>query len=559
MKSENQLDGLSCDVVVVGGGITGAGIARDAAMRGLHVVLLEKCDFAAGTSSKSSKLIHGGLRYLEQAELGLVFESLRERSILSQLAPHLVRPLPFLLPVYKGAPTGLETVNVGLWIYDTLAMFRSPRRHRTYRGASAAMLEPALLRSGMRGAVEYFDCATDDARLVLETILDAQTLGAECRSYTELTRLDRDATGRVHGVAYRDVLSGAEGVVACRAVIVAAGPWTDEVNQRLGIGIDRRLLRPTKGVHLVFPRERLPVSRALTLLAPEDDRVVFAIPWAGRTVVGTTDTDFDGVADQVAADRHDVEYLCGIANHFFPAAQLGPNDVLATWAGLRPLIADAADQPSTVSREHTILVRGDGVTVIAGGKITTYRHMACQCVDATLRWLRRAAPETLAGRTLRRGKTDRRPLPGGQAISPRSEIGAEQFARDLARKHRLEPALADHLVGRYGSRANTVCGMMARAPQLAEPLQDDLPDVWAEVDFAVEHDLAKTVDDVLSRRLSILLLGRQQGLDLAEPVAARMAAKLGWTEQFQHEQISAYRQVVAASRAFRNGPAEQEE
>lgn len=541
----------ACDIVILGGGITGAGIARDAALRGLRVVLFEKGDYASGTSSRSSKLVHGGLRYLEQAAFGLVFESVRERFTLSQLAPHIVRPLPFLFPVYAGAKTGLEMVNIGLWIYDTLALFRTLKRHRTFRGAGAATLEPALSRDGIRGAIEYYDCITDDARLVLETILDARAVGADCRSYTAVTGVDRASNGSVRGVCYRDQFSGAEGFVACRAVIVAAGAWTDEVRAEIGLGVDLPMLRRTKGVHIVFPREQLRVARALTLFAPDDGRVIFAIPWQGRTVVGTTDTDFAGSADDVYAGKEDVEYLCASANHYFPAAHLRPQDVLATWAGLRPLVADDARDASAVSREHTIVVRDDGITLIAGGKITTYRCMARQCVDATVRWLRKNAPDALAGRSLGRARTDRRPLPGGQAIKPRNQLGVRRLAQALARKHRIDPATADHLAGTYGGRAEAICRRIIEDPCLVDRLQSDMPHVWAEIDFAVDADLARTIDDVLGRRLPIRLAGREQGLDILPAVADRMAARLGWSANFTAEQVRDYRQVVAATRAFR--------
>src|SRR4051812_3614247 len=328
------------DLVVIGGGITGTGIARDAALRGLKVALFEKGDYASGTSSKSSKLVHGGLRYLEHGEIGLVFESVSERRGQTRVAPHLVRPLPFLIPIYKGAKPGLEVMNFGLWIYDSLALFRAPKLHKTFRGTRAALeVEPQLRAEGLRGALEYYDCATDDARLVLENALDAQALGAHCHTYTEVTRFERAEGGRITGVAVRDRLTGEVRSVTARAVVLAAGAWTDEMINRFEIPIGRPLLRRTKGVHVVVPRERLPLSRAITLVSPVDHRVMFAIPWRERTVLGTTDTDFTGTADEVAADRNDVQYLCDSANGVFPDARLEPADVIATWAGLRPLIA----------------------------------------------------------------------------------------------------------------------------------------------------------------------------------------------------------------------------
>src|SRR5688572_30360542 len=294
------------DLVIIGGGITGAGIARDAALRGLSVAMFEKSDYASGTSSKSSKMIHGGLRYLEQGEIGLVFESVSERRVQMGVAPHLVRPLPFLIPIYKGVRPGFEIMNVGLWIYDSLALFRAPRMHKAFRGTKAALaLEPQLRPEGLRGALEYYDCATDDARLVLENAIDATELGAECHTYTEVLRFERRPDRRITGVVVRDRLTGETRTVACRSVILAAGAWTDEMIRRFEIPMDRPLLRRTKGVHIVIPRERLNLARAITLISPVDGRVMFAIPWRERTVLGTTDTDFTGSADEVAADAED--------------------------------------------------------------------------------------------------------------------------------------------------------------------------------------------------------------------------------------------------------------
>ncbi len=540
------------DIVVVGGGITGAGVARDAALRGARVALFEKGDFGSGTSSKSSKLIHGGLRYLEHGEIGLVFESVSERRVQCQVAPHLVRPLPFLLPIYRGSKVGLEKMNIGLWIYDTLAMFRSPRMHRTYRGRKARALEPRLKQAGFKGAIEYFDCYTDDARLVLENVLDAIANGALCKSYTEVIAIERKRReGRVSGVRIRDVLTGEEQTIGAHSVVLATGPWTDELAAPFDLGFERKLLRPTKGVHLVFPREKLPLDRAVTLFSPHDERVMFAIPWCGRTVLGTTDTDFSGHADDVHADAADARYLCDAANAYFPEAQFSPGDVIATWAGLRPLIHEDGQDASDVSREHQIDVRDDGVVIVAGGKLTTYRLMAKEIVRATLSWLVDNDSTLFEGRPLTRPRTKKRALPGGVGLDDASPEGVTRFARELAAKHGLAPATADHLASVYGSRASELASSIAANPALGEPLQADLPHVWAEVPFAVTRDLARTVDDVLARRVPLLLLGRDQGLDIVDRVADLVRDTLGWNSERRAAEIARYRGTVADSRRFR--------
>ncbi len=538
------------DIVIIGGGITGAGIARDAVLRGLRVALFEKNDFGSGTSSKSSKLIHGGLRYLEHGEIGMVFESVSERAVQSKMAPHLVRPLPFLVPIYQQNKPGLEIMNVGLWIYDTLSLFRAPKLHKTFRGKKARELAPWLQPEGLRGAIEYYDCVTDDARLVLENVIDAVAHGADCHSYSEVVELERKRDERVAAVVVRDRLTGEQRKVPTRAVILAAGPWTDEVTGRFGVDTGRRILRCTKGVHLVFAHEKLPIRRAIAIISPVDGRAMFAIPWHGRTVIGTTDTDFEGSADEVHADREDVDYLCASANSYFPDAHFQPADVLATWAGLRPLInQEDVEEESDVSREHEIYVRDDGVTIIAGGKLTTYRRMAKEVVRATVRWLRKNDDDFTV--KLKKPHTKIRPLPGGAGLPELSIDGVSKLARRIADEYSVDFETADHLTRIYGGRAPELAELIDHDDELGERIEVDLPYVWAEIPYAVEHDLARTVTDVLARRVPLLLVGADQGLDVAERVAARMAPLLGWTPEQGQQSVEDYRRVVADSRQYR--------
>ncbi len=544
---------MQYDLVVIGGGITGVGIARDAALRGLKVALFEKNDYASGTSSKSSKMIHGGLRYLEHGEIGLVFESVSERRVQTRVAPHLVRPLPFLIPIYKGVRPGFEIMNVGLWIYDSLALFRAPRMHKAFRGTKAALaLEPQLRPEGLRGALEYYDCATDDARLVLENALDARALGADCHTYTEVLRFERRGDGRITGVVVRDRLTGTTSSVASRAVVLAAGAWTDEMIRRFEIPMDRPLLRRTKGVHIVLPRERLPLARAITLISPIDGRVMFALPWRDRSVLGTTDTDFAGTADEVAADMSDVQYLCDSGNGYFPGANLTPDDVIATWAGLRPLIAAPANvDESEISREHEVFTKNDGLVIIAGGKLTTYRRMARETVNKALHLLEELGD--LEGVTVNRESTKTRPLPGAVGIEPPDLEGVAAIGRKLIAEHQLDVDTATHLCGVYGTRAFELGAMIAADRTLGERMDRELPYVWAEVDFAAKHDLARTVEDVLARRVPLLLTARDQGLGVCERVAARLAAILGWDETVRAQMIDEYKAEVELSRRWRRG------
>ncbi len=539
------------DLVVIGGGITGTGIARDAALRGLRVALFEKDDFASGTSSKSSKMIHGGLRYLEHGEIRLVFESVSERRVLMNLAPHLVRPLPFIIPIYDGARPGFEIMNVGLWIYDSLAMFRAPRMHKAFRGAKAALaLEPQLRPEGLRGAFEYYDCQTDDARLTLETAIDANMLGATCHTYHEVTRFERRADGRITGVTVRDRLSNKTSTVYAKVVVLAAGAWTDEMIRRFEIPMDRPVLRRTKGVHVVLPRERLPLARAMTIISPVDGRVMFALPWRDRSVLGTTDTDFAGTADEVAADAHDVKYLCDSGNAYFPSANLTPDDVIATWAGLRPLIAPGENvEESETSREHEIFARPDGLVIIAGGKLTTYRRMAREVVNKTLDLLKDLGEDVEA----KRESTKHRVLPGGVGIEPNNLEGVAVIGRRLMDEYGLDVDAATHLCGVYGSRAIDIGSMIAADRSLGERMDRELPYLWAEVDFAGKWDLARTVEDVLSRRVPLLLVSRDQALGIVDRVADRLAAIHGWDATVRSTMIEEYRAEVALSRRWRQG------
>jgi len=383
--------GSDVDILVVGGGITGSGIARDAARRGLKVALVEMSDLASGTSSRSSKLVHGGLRYLEQYEFSLVFEAVSERRILMDIAPHLVNPLGFLFPVYKGSRKPLWMVNTGMWLYDGLSLFRSPRLHRNLEPKEVKVEEPALTTEKLTGAPLYYDCYTDDARLTLETALDATRAGATVATWARVVRFVKDEAGRVLGAVVRDEIGGEEKEIRAHAVVNATGPWTDDTIA-MSRRIEHSLLRPTKGVHIVVDHHKLPVQHAVVCFHPVDGRVLFAIPWGEQTYIGTTDTDYDGDSGEVAADLADVDYLIEAAAAYFPEHRLQRDDVLSTWAGLRPLMRPATENKdideSAVSREHQIVVGQDGLITIAGGKLTTHRRMAAETVDTAVKLLR---------------------------------------------------------------------------------------------------------------------------------------------------------------------------
>jgi glycerol-3-phosphate dehydrogenase len=529
------------DVVVIGGGATGAGVVRDATMRKLKVALVEKRDFGSGTSSRSSKLIHGGLRYLQHAQLKLVFEGTSERSLLIGLAPHLVRPIPFLMPTYKGQFPGLAMMDMGLWIYDALAKF-SVHRHTKHRARAVAEREPQLNREKLTGGIVYYDAVTDDARLTLENILESAELGAAVINYARVEGVQRKGS-RVSAVEVHDLLGGRSVTVRGRVFVNATGPWSDDTLLRIG-ETEKRRLRPTKGTHILVDRARLPANHAV-VMATHDKRITFTIPWAKRTVIGTTDTDYDGDFDRVVASGADVDYLLRVANHYFPGTKLTRSDVLATWAGLRPLIAADAVKTSDVSREHELFTEPGGVLTITGGKLTTYRRMGREVVDAAVERLRALGFAEDVGPCVTMRRHVRGGVGLGRAVTP------ESVADKLAARAGIPADVALNLALTYGSRATELLPYLGRDRASQQPLDPEFAYVWAQLDYAVETEMAATVDDFLGRRVPLLLMSRDQGLGVAAEVAKRMGALLGWDLATRERQLADYRRIVADSRAFR--------
>lgn len=547
------------DLLIVGGGINGAGIARDAARRGLSVVLVEMNDLAFGTSSRSSKLIHGGLRYLEQYEVALVFESVSERRILMDLAPHLVHPLGFLFPVYKESRRNLLTIKAGMWLYDGLSLFRSPRRHRTLTPADVEKEEPALRRDGLKGAPLYYDCSTDDARLTLETALDAAHAGATISTWTKVEHFIVER-GRVRGALVRDELTGKTTVIRAAAVINATGPWTDRTlalpredsdadAEAAGPHEIPRMLRTTKGVHIVVDRAKLPLAHAVVCFHPRDQRVLFAIPWGDRSYIGTTDTDDSGDPSSVHATRDDVEYLLSASHAYFPEHLLERGDVIATWAGLRPLIGEVEGaRESNVSREHKIVVGQDGIITVAGGKLTTYRRMSAEVVETAIQLLEFSG--ALRGRDLAVSRTERTPLPGADGWPEDDDVAKVAAQVEEASGGTLSRDLSLPLAQVYGMCALNIAQLCKERPELASRLIPDRPEILAQVEYAATNEFAATVCDVLIRRTQLFYRDVDQGLGCAERVADCLAACLSWDEATRHRELQRYRDEVALSRRW---------
>ena len=521
------------DLLVVGGGATGAGIAREAALRGLTVALVERGDFGSGTSSRSSRLIHGGLRYLEHRRFGLVRESLAERGVLLRIAPHIVRPLGFLFPIYKGDRVSHWKTELGLTLYDFLALGGNVRRHRALGKRGVLDHEPLLKTQGLTGGSLYWDAQCDDARLSLATLRSAASHGAVVANYTCVTAFEQEG-GQISGAILEDQLTGAQGTVHARVVVNATGPWVDVIRLLEDPGA-KSSLAPTRGSHVMVPRSRVGHHHAITFLSPIDGRVMFVLPWGDRSYIGTTDTEAAGSADQVTPTEADMLYLLRSANAIFPAARLGLEDVSFSWAGLRPLIADAAQTPGARSREHLVTVGPRGLVSVAGGKLTTYRRMAIDTIARVNQILKRPVAESDPMKV----RSASEPLPGGEPYKVEA-----LFARGVARGL-PEPTVA-HLVGQYGSEVPSLYDIAAEWPTLKEPVHPHHGAIGAEVIHAVRKEYARRLDDVLFRRLSIAHETPDAGLAAVETVSRLMGRELGWDDARRREEADRYRELARA-------------
>ncbi len=527
------------DILVVGGGITGAGIARDAALRGLKVGLIERGDFAIGTSSRSSKLIHGGLRYLEMGDVKLVFEAVRERQRLMRLAPHLARPQSFVLPVYRGAKHGVFALDVGLTIYDVMAAFAGVLTHKAVRTRALRRLEPLLREQNLQGGVRYYDAMTDDGRLVMANLRGAVQAGAVVASRVSLQE-PVIKNGHLVAVRARDEWHGQGVMVACKVLVVAVGPWTDEVMEKLR-GHQSQNLKPSKGVHIVVPRERLPLSQAVMMTA-RDGRVVFGLPWSHATVIGTTDTAHTGDLAEPACTWEDATYLCQTANDHFNVVgePLGNADIISTWAGIRPLVANDPSQSSyKTSREHAIVSDPLGIVAISGGKLTTYRVMAQQTVDAALPLL----PRDLA---IRPCETTRLPLPGAEHLpGVRRPLAALQAVLEQGG---VAAEDAHYFASQFGTEAEQVLRWCAQTPDGMTRVLPDLPVRWGELRWLADQEMAMTLTDLLVRRTQLYYLAGERLQPLLPLLAQRLAAWLQYDSEREAAIIEEMQAFMVARR-----------
>jgi len=479
------------DLLVIGGGITGCGVARDAAMRGLKAALVERDDFGSGTSGRSSRLVHGGIRYLEHGQLHLVRESIHERETLLRVAPHLVKPLAFTWPIYKGARIGRWRLSAGLFLYQLLAGRRS-HRYSSLGATETLEREPALNGTGLSGGAVYYDARTDDAGLTVANAISAEENGAFVVSHTKVTGILREG-GKASGAVLENRHSGEVAEIRARCVVSAIGVWP----KTFGTG-GKPSARGSKGVHIAVPRERVGNRDALTLISPVDQRVMFCLPAGVQTIFGTTDTWTDEHPETVHAAMADIDYLLRSANEYFPRARLTRDDVVSAWAGIRPLASPQSGDPSAASREHSIVADESGIINVTGGKLTTYRAMAAEVVDRV---------EQALGRKIRRAATDLAELPG-----------ADRDA-EIARLEKSDSKLSARLV-------------------------EGLPYTGAHLAYGVAREKARTLSDLLIRRTRIAFEARDHGKSVARAAAEIVAPLLNWDERLISTRIQEFEQDI---------------
>jgi len=537
-RNVERLANETFDVLVIGGGITGAGVAREAALRGLTVALVEARDFAAGTSSRSSKLIHGGLRYLEQGEIALVRESATERKSLRRIAPHRTAVAKMFLPVHGRTSAGLYKLRVGLALYEKLASVVAEEHHRVLSKKEAIALEPNLNPERLQGAIVYPEYQTDDARLVLDTLKSADHAGAVVANYVRVTGLGASSAPRV--VAVRDEESRLVFDVRAHAVVNASGPWVDELRQ-LDQPDHRPSLHLTKGIHIVFRTADLPARHCVVMRA-QDGRPVFVVPRDGYVYVGTTDTNYEGPLDEPVVTAADVAYLQEAVARTFTGVAVEPAHAIGAWAGLRPLIQEAGKKPSEISRKDEIVVSSSGLVTIAGGKLTAYRRMAERVVDTVGPLIKKALP----------------PSPSAEQMLPGGNLAGAQDLESYAALPAIRTALAGvpadtaaRLIATYGSDALDVV-RHADGPDALATFSPEIPLSAAEVQYAIRHEMAQTLVDVLERRSRLAYFATEAARAAAPRVANIAAGELGWDARRTAHEVESFTRQCDARLAWRN-------
>ena len=525
------------DLVIIGGGITGAGVARDAASRGMKVALIEDRDFAIGTSSRSSKLIHGGIRYLENYEFHLVFEALSERALLFDIAPNLVHPLRFVLPLYEGNRVGMFKMGLGMWAYDALSLFEAPEPHERLSAAETVERLPLLQRTGLQGSYAYSDAYMDDDRLVLETLRSAVSMGALAVNRVRAADATFDGE-KVTAIVCDDHVSGQKFSLRAKHFVSTVGPWTDRVAVDL-LGKWKKVLRPAKGIHLTFNRSRFNVKDAIVMAADNEKRIVFGIPRHEMFIIGTTDTDYPGDPKDVSVLPEDVDYLMGVANQYFPGAALTKADIIGSYAGVRPLVDDGAETESKTSREHLIYNDERNMTFVAGGKYTTYRRMALDAVESTLDYfdlndrVRFGRPQT------------------EKPLNPHASVESLNNARRSEAQYQMQSGLSKEVVARLVERH------AAEAPHLfafdpGTEFSDDERMWTMEAKHAIRETMCDSLVDFYARRVPLVLSRADHGLPFLGRISRAFQEELKWTDQERADQSKALQEYLNREFAWRN-------
>jgi glycerol-3-phosphate dehydrogenase len=542
-----RLGDTQFDILVIGGGVTGTGCALDAASRGLRTALVERDDFASGTSSKSSKMIHGGLRYLQQGDVRLVYEALHERSRLMRNAPHLVKVLPFLLPMFKGKdgmvpPKLSRAMGSAMWTYDVTGGARIGRIHKRLSVDEVLAHVPTFKRERLAASYLYYDARADDARLTLALARSAAIdHGAAVANRTRVVAVLKGPDGKACGATVE--ADGRRFDVRAKAIVNACGVWADEV-RTLDEGTDPDSIRPAKGIHVTIPWKLVRNDIAAVMPVPRDKRSIFVVPWGDFTYAGTTDTDYDGPVDDPQCTPDDIEYVLKTLNYSLTTT-ITADDIVGTWAGLRPLVKDAqSERTADLSRRHKVAESPSGVVTITGGKLTTYREMAEDTVDHVVAQVLQA---DVAGRIAKRGRTRKLRLRGADGYTELTDRAGSISAT-------IDAVTVDHLANRFGGEARTVIAMAERDPRLADPLVPGLPYLKAEAVYAARYEMAQTVDDVLSRRTRSRLLARDDSARVAAEVASLIAEDLGWDADAQAEQVEQYRALTNEERVSADLP-----
>lgn len=511
IQNINKMKSQEFDLVIIGGGINGAGVARDASARGMKVALIEARDFASGTSSKSSKLIHGGIRYLENMEFKLVFEALNERTRLFEMAPHLVHPLRFMIPLYEESRVGMFKMGMGMWLYDALSLFQAPEIHERLNAKDSMARMPAMRYQHLLGSYIYSDAYMDDDRLVHETLRSANENGALCANYVKATGVQYGSNGKIESVLCEDQHSSEKFSIKARHIVSSVGPWTDDLGDKI-FKDWKHILRPTKGIHLTLPKNRLPLSSAVVMAAEKSDRIVFGIPRHEMIIIGTTDTDFKESPENVSTTPEDVKYLLSVTDYYFPGANLTAHDIIASYAGVRPLVNDGSSSEGKTSREHTIINDDRGVTFVAGGKYTTYRLMCEQTVDAALQSF--SFEERVAW-----SKSDTtKPLNPYTSVDAfqQAKVQTDVWSKETGRSLEEMQLLAE----RYGMEGE----------EILNKYSSDMTYWQLEAAQAIDSTMCLHMRDFYARRVPLFLADRNHGVKHMDEIGQIFQEKLGWND-----------------------------